>query len=150
MEGRYPRGAGIFGVDARVTEQKCALYRHFDKAGTLLYVGISNTFLSRTLSHRANSHWFEKIVRIEVTWFASREAAFWAEDVAIRQENPKFNRARGGAKGPKSRNPQVEAKRQELLAEGRRLGIKLRGNSCLDVLQYELDMGKKLRNLTRG
>lgn len=122
---------------------KCALYRHFNKAGILLYVGISSSFMNRTANHRANAHWFEEIARIDVEWFASREAALWAEDVAIRQENPLHNRARPeGRKGPKSRNPEIELQRQVILREAELLGVKLSKIACLAVLEQDFAAAK--------
>lgn len=68
-----------------------ALYRHFDAANVLLYVGIALSPASRTSQHRRNASWFSQVARIEIEWFISREGAELAEREAIRTENPIFN-----------------------------------------------------------
>jgi hypothetical protein len=67
------------------------LYRHYDKYGCLLYVGISLCTAARLSQHRAQSPWFESIARIEIQRFETREMARRAELHAIRNEQPLFN-----------------------------------------------------------
>lgn len=67
------------------------LYRHFDKAGTLLYVGVSLSTVSRLSQHKRTAHWFSKIARVEVDRFPTREASLAAERQAIHSEHPLFN-----------------------------------------------------------
>lgn len=67
------------------------LYRHFDAAGNLLYVGISFNALHRLSQHREHSSWFEKIARVDILQFETREAAAAAEKNAIQEENPVYN-----------------------------------------------------------
>lgn len=64
------------------------LYRHFDIAGKLLYVGISYDFLRR--SHKG-SKWFYRITTITVEHYETRELALQAETAAIITEKPLFN-----------------------------------------------------------
>ena len=73
---------------------RTALYRHFDAAGALLYVGISNDTLRRLCQHKDRSHWFAAISRIEIEWFADRALAQAAETRAIAVESPLFNQVR--------------------------------------------------------
>lgn len=68
-----------------------ALYRHFDAAGRLLYVGISLNAVARLSQHRQCSAWFREIARVEIEWHPSREAACEAEVQAIRSEQPLHN-----------------------------------------------------------
>lgn len=68
------------------------LYRHFNDRGDLLYVGVSLHVLTRTVQHRQDSHWFEDVTRIEIERHQSEAAAKSAEERAIREERPKFNR----------------------------------------------------------
>ena len=68
-----------------------ALYRHFANDGSLLYVGISLSWPSRTKSHASGSRWFDQVARVEIEQFPSREAALEAEREAIKRERPKFN-----------------------------------------------------------
>lgn len=70
----------------------CALYRHFDDLGTLLYVGISQDPHVRTAGHVAGSEWVQFARRGSVDWFPTTEAALVAEAFAIRTEGPVFNR----------------------------------------------------------
>lgn len=70
---------------------RTALYRHFDSAGSLLYVGISNDALRRLCQHKERSHWQPQIARVEVEWLPDREAALKAEADAIVSENPAWN-----------------------------------------------------------
>ena len=67
------------------------LYRHFDAAGELLYVGCSNNVIRRTEQHETQSHWFPEVVTITVEHFGNGLEALAAEAAAIRDENPKYN-----------------------------------------------------------
>lgn len=68
-----------------------SLYRHFDKNGALLYVGISLSWPVRTKTHAQTSRWFDQVDKVEIERFPTREAALLAEREAIRAEKPKFN-----------------------------------------------------------
>ena len=71
-------------------EKSAALYRHYDKDGALLYVGISLHVIRRLIEHKS-SDWFHDIARIEIEHYPSRDAALKAETAAIADESPKFN-----------------------------------------------------------
>lgn len=73
---------------------KTCLYRHFDSADKLLYVGISLNSIKRLQQHRFNSNWFLQIARVEIEWHSTRVAALTAEAIAIARENPMWNIAR--------------------------------------------------------
>lgn len=77
---REPAGAG-----------RTALYRHFDAAGTLLYVGITKDPSKRAEQHRYHSQWFRFTADSSVEWFDARRTAADAERDAIRHERPVFN-----------------------------------------------------------
>jgi hypothetical protein len=70
---------------------RTALYRHFDAAGALLYVGISDALSERDRHHRATAHWHSQVHRTETEWCLSREHALALEAVAIRFEKPAHN-----------------------------------------------------------
>jgi hypothetical protein len=72
-------------------ERRCALYRHYDAAGVLLYVGISENPVDRGRGHARYSEWVRYAARIEAEWLDSRAAAERAERLAIRSERPVFN-----------------------------------------------------------
>ena len=67
------------------------LYRHFDKDGVLLYVGISISAVYRLGGHRNASSWYSDIARVEIERHESRESALVAEKEAIQKELPKHN-----------------------------------------------------------
>lgn len=67
-----------------------SLYRHFDKGGSLLYVGISLSAVERLNGH-ANSKWASEIARVEIERFPTRGDALNAERNAIRDERPIHN-----------------------------------------------------------
>lgn len=67
------------------------LYRHFDKDGALLYVGVSLSTLQRLADHKDCSSWFDDIARVHIERFSRREMALAAEREAIAKENPRFN-----------------------------------------------------------
>ena len=71
----------------------CALYRHFDKDGVLLYVGISLSAVARLSQHK-DSAWFKEIKKVEIEHYPTRGEALGMEALAIRNENPKYNKVR--------------------------------------------------------
>jgi len=73
------------------SEVETELYRHFDSAGKLLYVGISLNTVARLAQHRNESNWFKQIDTIKIQHFPTRGAALRAELAAIRTEKPKYN-----------------------------------------------------------
>ena len=67
------------------------LYRHYDKDGNLLYIGISFSAILRQSSHSKNSYWWWKVSRIEVENFPDRSSVLEAERQAIISESPIHN-----------------------------------------------------------
>jgi len=67
------------------------LYRHFDSAKNLLYVGISLSTVSRLSQHRRSSRWADEIASIEIERFPNLALAAEAEKHAIIVEKPKWN-----------------------------------------------------------
>lgn len=70
-----------------------ALYRHWDAAGVLLYVGMSSDPESRNRSHRNSSKWWKYRARETVEWLPDFDATRAAELHAITTELPIFNNA---------------------------------------------------------
>jgi excinuclease UvrABC nuclease subunit len=70
---------------------KCALYRHFDVKGTLLYVGISLRPFSRFKEHNTHSGWADQIANMTIEHFPTRMEAMAAEIKAVQEENPLYN-----------------------------------------------------------
>lgn len=78
-------------------DRPCALYRHFDQDGVLLYVGISVDPEERWKAHRySRAEWAADSVRRVDDWFSSLVEAQAAERVAIKTERPKHNRQHNG------------------------------------------------------
>ncbi len=71
--------------------EKTAIYRHYDRDGVLLYVGLSLNPIKRLGQHRVHSLWFYSITRVEIEWAKNREAAADEERRAVRAERPLFN-----------------------------------------------------------
>jgi predicted GIY-YIG superfamily endonuclease len=69
------------------------LYRFYDQEGSLLYVGISNTWYQRFHNHERKAGWFSKVASSTFEWHESRESVEAAELLAIKTENPQFNKA---------------------------------------------------------
>lgn len=105
-------------------------------------MGVAIEPMSRTRGHSHAAEWFQEVVRIEIEWLASREAALWAEGAAIKKENPKHNIIRPGRFGIAARSHQMKEDCDKVLAEADSLGIKLQRNACLSRLKKELQDAK--------
>ena len=70
------------------------LYRFFDDAESLLYVGITGSLEYRIGTHRSKKPWWDLVATLTVERFPSRREAEVAERIAIRDEAPVFNIAR--------------------------------------------------------
>jgi hypothetical protein len=72
-------------------QQPTALYRLYDEAGVLLYVGITYDVAERWRHHRRNKAWWPQAVHKQLVWFDTRREAAAAEDHAIVTGNPLHN-----------------------------------------------------------
>lgn len=81
------------------------VYRAFDAAGRLIYVGCSLDPEARVANHRMTSWWADQIERVEFTPAGSRDAARRAERRTIIGERPRWN--------VKSRWPSVQGEALE-------------------------------------
>lgn len=73
--------------------ERTALYRLYDAAGRLLYIGITKAPTTRWQQHgreKADS-WWPDVARKTIEWFDSRPEAEAAEYAAIRTEGPPYN-----------------------------------------------------------
>lgn len=68
-----------------------ALYRFFDSAGQLLYVGVSGDTENRWRQHAESKPWWSEVADKTTEWLASRPEALDAERIAIRTEKPLYN-----------------------------------------------------------
>lgn len=67
------------------------LYRVYDAADALLYVGITNDPAERFGAHAALKPWWHEAVRISLEHYDTREKCARAELAAIRSEHPRHN-----------------------------------------------------------
>jgi predicted GIY-YIG superfamily endonuclease len=72
-------------------ETPTSLYRLFNAAGRLLYIGITVDLKVRFATHAALKAWWPEVTRKTVALYAEREAAAEAELAAIKAENPLYN-----------------------------------------------------------
>lgn len=100
-------------IPSQLNDCPTALYRLFDAAGDLLYVGITNNVKVRMQGHRADKRWWPEVVEKRITWYPNRPDAAAAEDRAIKTEDPRYDRSyrqAGGANLP-IRQPRPAAPR---------------------------------------
>jgi len=71
--------------------ERTALYRLYDGAGVLLYVGITHDPESRWTAHAATKAWWPRVAHKEVEWHGDRLIAEAAEVAAIHAELPLHN-----------------------------------------------------------
>jgi excinuclease UvrABC nuclease subunit len=67
------------------------VYRVFDAADRLLYVGCSVDVPTRLTTHEQNAPWWVYMARFEVTDYPDRDSAAEAEATAISTEHPRWN-----------------------------------------------------------
>ena len=72
-------------------DYRTALYRLYDEAGVLLYIGISHQPEVRFEQHSKLKEWWPQGARREIQWFDDRPSAAAAEADAIRSEDPEHN-----------------------------------------------------------
>jgi hypothetical protein len=97
------------------------LYRHWDKDGRLLYVGISLSATQRLAAHMHGSHWSDSIASVTIDRYPDRMAALHAEREAIETEGPLHNLMHNPAKkrsGVFSRLPPVPAEFNDAYLDG--------------------------------
>lgn len=68
-----------------------AVYRMFNAAGDLLYIGQSINPAQRLCLHRTVSSWLTEVASMSLEWHPTREAAKAAEAAAIFAEVPAYN-----------------------------------------------------------
>ena len=78
-------------IDVPLADRPHALYRFFDSANRLLYVGITAALPTRLMSHNGDKPWWTSVHHITVEHFADRETVLKAETAAIKAEHPLHN-----------------------------------------------------------
>lgn len=79
--------------DPKGAPERTALYRLYDEAGTLLYVGITNNPAVRWRQHALRQWWWPEVATRSIEWFADRESAGLAEKAEIQGKHPPYNRS---------------------------------------------------------
>jgi len=74
-----------------ILEVPTAVYRFYDRANVLLYVGISSNLATRWAKHAAEKDWWPQVARKTVVMYGSRDEAAAEEDRAILEESPIHN-----------------------------------------------------------
>lgn len=70
-------------ADTTLQNATTALYKFLNKHGDVLYVGISNSVMSRFDDHIKCKSWVRDVTNIQVEWFDTRSEALLAEDKLI-------------------------------------------------------------------
>lgn len=78
-------------IEETVDDRQTWLYKVFNRADNLLYVGITHNPVERMKSHKSHSIWWED--KEQMTWqsFETRHEAEIAERLSIKNDNPVFN-----------------------------------------------------------
>jgi hypothetical protein len=87
------------------------LYRIFDRADVLLYVGKSTRALHRLGDHVKLQLWARDIATIRLEHFADALALSGAETQAIKNEGPKYNSHQAPWPGPNAPSDPAEFKK---------------------------------------
>lgn len=67
------------------------LYRLFNAAGDLLYVGVTQCGEERFTEHRKDKPWWPEVATHTIQIYDSRDAVLLAERLAIYREKPRYN-----------------------------------------------------------
>ena len=70
---------------------RTVVYRLYDKANELLYVGISSRFGVRWLEHAGSKPWWPEVDHVTLQLYDTREEALSIETDAIERERPLYN-----------------------------------------------------------
>jgi excinuclease UvrABC nuclease subunit len=71
---------------------RTVLYRFYDEAGELLYVGVTGLAGERWASHSRHADWWPLIAHLGTEVFATMKEALEGERSAIWDERPHFNK----------------------------------------------------------
>ncbi|MFE7947388.1 GIY-YIG nuclease family protein [Streptomyces sp. NPDC057426] len=93
------------------------LYRMYDQADRLLYIGITCNTSQRWDSHRALSPWWPLVARKELTVYPDRRAALVAETAAIGAEAPSYNVSSNPRAGRRDVHLVLKGERAKALAD---------------------------------
>lgn len=69
-----------------------SVYKYFDKAGILIYVGITECGIARNRQHNESKEWWKFVHRQQIEHFQSRAVAHEREVQLIERFRPPFNK----------------------------------------------------------
>ncbi len=78
--------------DITPAQTPTSVYRYYDGAGVLLYVGITSTGMIRNRQHNADKEWWPLVKSQRVEHYPSRPRASVRERLLIRKYRPPFNK----------------------------------------------------------
>lgn len=81
-------------ISRRTFDQKTDVYRLYDSASRLLYVGVAVNGYARLETHRREKPWRASVRRVVMTQYGNRWTALYVEACAIRDESPIHNVSR--------------------------------------------------------
>ncbi|MDT9689412.1 GIY-YIG nuclease family protein [Streptomyces sp. P9(2023)] len=93
------------------------LYRMYDEAGQLLYIGVTCNTAQRWDSHRALSPWWPLVASKKLTVYPDRRSALMAETAAIRAEAPAHNVSDNPRAGRRDVHLVLKGERAKALAD---------------------------------
>lgn len=85
-------GATTDGVSEPAIGEPTSVYKYFDKAGILIYVGITGSGALRNRQHNESKEWWKFVRRQQVEHFKSRALAHEREVQLIERFKPPFNK----------------------------------------------------------
>lgn len=119
----HRRGSVASTPPPKAAPKPTKIYRHFDKCGCLMYVGISYDPVTRNYAHASTSWWTKWVDRIQIdeAVFENRSDATNAERELIESEGPVFNTVHALDKRTSIIGYLIRHERWEHLSAGRAL-----------------------------
>ena len=110
-----------------ITPEPSAVYRMYDAAGTLLYVGATSRLPMRVSEHGNQKPWFTSVDRIMVEHFPDRASALAAEADAQKRERPLHDSQYGPGVPSRKENRAANKERREAEAAAKAADQQARG-----------------------
>ena len=98
-------------AEAKATHRRGTVYRFFNQAGDLLYIGSTGASYERFRGHERTQPWWTEVASVTIEHHATREDASIAEMKAILTEHPRYDIVGTG-------RPEPTAVEIDVLADG--------------------------------
>jgi hypothetical protein len=82
---------GAVWVPTLYSDRPHFVYRHFNRAGRVIYIGCTVAPRTRLEAHQAKAWWWPQVAKTTHVVFPNREYGFYMEAKAIAEENPRWN-----------------------------------------------------------